>query len=146
MDEGPRALFYGLAPGMARQCLFNGVGNGLYPPIRGAITGPLEPGQFATIPQKICASLISGSLAISVACPTDVIKVRIQSQGVLPLEQRPYKGVFDCIKKSYARDGIKGFWIGWGPNVVRNSLINAAEVATYDHAKQTLLYNFGFKD
>jgi len=33
-EEGPRALFYGLAPGMARQCLFNGVGNGLYVPIR----------------------------------------------------------------------------------------------------------------
>ena len=140
MEEGPRALFYGLGPGMARQCLFNGIGNGLYTPIRGAITGPLEPGQFASIPQKMCASLISGSIAISVASPTDVVKVRMQSQGVLPPEKRPYKGVLDCIKKTHARDGIKGFWIGWGPNVVRNSLINAAEMASYDQAKQMFVH------
>ena len=47
-DEGPRALFYGLPPGLTRQCLFNGIGNGLYVPIRSYICGPLAPGQYAT--------------------------------------------------------------------------------------------------
>ena len=43
-EEGPRALFYGLSPGLQRQFLFVGLGNGLYPPIRNAICGPMEPG------------------------------------------------------------------------------------------------------
>ena len=70
----------------------------------------------------------------------------MQSQGVLPPEKRPYKGILDCLKKTHAKDGIKGFWIGWGPNVVRNSLINAAEVTTYDQAKQMLVHKYGFPD
>ena len=44
VEEGPRALFYGLGPGVQRQFLFVGLGNGLYPPIRNAICGPMEPG------------------------------------------------------------------------------------------------------
>eukprot|EP00354_Favella_ehrenbergii_P007096 CAMPEP_0170454624 /NCGR_PEP_ID=MMETSP0123-20130129/2812_1 /TAXON_ID=182087 /ORGANISM="Favella ehrenbergii, Strain Fehren 1" /LENGTH=52 /DNA_ID=CAMNT_0010717395 /DNA_START=129 /DNA_END=287 /DNA_ORIENTATION=+ len=47
-EEGPRVLLYGLAPGMQRQCLFNGIGNGLYVPIRSKICGDLEPGQYAS--------------------------------------------------------------------------------------------------
>lgn len=76
-EEGPRALFYGLGPGVQRQFLFVGLGNGLYPPIRNAICGPMEPGQYASVPQKILAGLVTGSLAITVACPTDVAKVRL---------------------------------------------------------------------
>ena len=108
------------------------MGNGLYVPIRNQICGPLEPGQYASPLQKVAAGLIAGTIAISIASPTDVVKVRLQSQGLLPPEQQIYKGSIDCLRKSVARDGIKGLWIGWGPNVVRNSLINAAEVSTYD--------------
>ena len=78
-QEGPRALFYGLAPGLQRQCIFVGLGNGLYVPIRNKICGDLPPGQYATGPQKIIAGLISGAAAITVACPTDVVKIRLQS-------------------------------------------------------------------
>ena len=81
VEEGPRALFYGLGPGLQRQFLFVGLGNGLYVPIRNAICGPLEPGQYATGPQKILAGLVTGAVAITVASPTDVVKVRLQSQG-----------------------------------------------------------------
>ena len=34
-----------------------------------------------------------------------------------------------------AKDGLKGLWVGWGPNVMRNSVINAAEIASYDQFK-----------
>ena len=38
-----------------------------------------------------------------------------------------------------AKDGLKGLWVGWGPNVMRNSVINAAEIASYDQFKQIAL-------
>ena len=115
-------------------------------PIRNAICGPLEPGQYATGPQKILAGLMTGAFSICVASPTDIAKVRLQSQGQLPKEQQIYKSTFDCYRKTIARDGIQGLWLGLGPNIVRNSLINACEVATYDQAKQELLTNYGFFD
>ena len=37
MEEGPRALFYGLVPGFHRQIIFIGVGNGIYVPLRDAL-------------------------------------------------------------------------------------------------------------
>jgi len=41
----------------------------------------------------------------------------------------------DCYKQTIAKDGIKGLWVGCGPNIVRNSVINAAELAAYDQFK-----------
>lgn len=76
-EEGPRALLYGLGPGLVRQCLFAGVGNGLYIPIRSFVCGDLKPGEYATPLQKVVSGLIAGTIAISIANPTDVIKVRI---------------------------------------------------------------------
>jgi len=46
--------------------------------------------------------MATGGIAISVANPTDVVKVRLQAQGRLPLAERPYKGSVDCYSKIYA--------------------------------------------
>lgn len=53
--------------------------------------------------------------------------------------------MFDVYRKTIAKDGIRGLWLGLGPNIVRNALINAAEVATYDQAKQSALLR-GYND
>ena len=54
IEEGPRALFYGLAPGLIRQSIFLGLANGLYVPIRNGIIDRSEGGDHrntkATIP------------------------------------------------------------------------------------------------
>ena len=56
-----------------------------------------------------------------------------------------YKGTMDLYKKTIAKDGVRGLWLGWTPNVIRNGLVNCAEVATYDQTKQWAL-GYGFKD
>ena len=43
-------------------------------------------------------------------------------------------------------EGIRGLWKGLGPNVARNAIINAAELASYDQVKQSLLASGFFKD
>ena len=49
----------------------------MYPRIRNWVCGGLEKGEYASGPQKILAGMISGSIAITVACPTDIAKVRL---------------------------------------------------------------------
>jgi solute carrier family 25 uncoupling protein 8/9 len=61
-----------------------------------------------------------------------LVKIRLQAQGSLPKEEWRYNGSMDCYRKTYAADGIKGFWVGALPNIMRNSIINAAELASYD--------------
>lgn len=63
--------------------------------------------------QLICGGL-SGSLAVSVTYPTDLIRRRLQLQGFDSLVPK-YNGIFDCIKKIYKVDGIKGFYRGLIP-------------------------------
>lgn len=81
-DEGPRALFGGLSPGLQRQVIFAGLRVGLYIPIRDLITGPLKEGQYPTLLQKVATAMVSGTIAISVANPTDLVKIKMQAQGV----------------------------------------------------------------
>lgn len=71
----------------------------MYVPIRNMISGDLKPGENPTLLQKILAGMVSGTIAISIANPTDVVKIRLQSQGQLPVGQRPYTGSIDCYRK-----------------------------------------------
>ena len=44
----------------------------------------------------------------------------------------------DCYRKIIRNEGFKGLWTSWSANVVRNSVINACELASYDQYKQML--------
>ena len=78
-EEGPLALCSGIAPGLQRQFVFAVLRIGLYVPVRDMITVPLAPGQNPTLLLQILAGMTTGALAISVANPTDVVKIRMQA-------------------------------------------------------------------
>lgn len=106
----------------------------MYVPIRDMITGPLPEGTYPSLLQKVATAMVTGTIAISVANPQDLVKIKMQAQGAGKLQgiEPKYKGSIDCYRQIFAEGGIKGLWQGWGPNVVRNSVINAAELASYD--------------
>lgn len=37
-----------------------------------------------------------------------------------------------CLFALCREEGLKGLWKGIGPNVARNAIVNAAELASYD--------------
>ncbi len=45
----------------------------------------------------------------------------------------------------HREEGVLGLWKGLGPNIARNAIINAAELASYDQIKQSLLHTGVFK-
>jgi len=63
--------------------LFAGLRIGLYVPVRNIICGEMKPGETPTLLQKIAAGMTTGAIAISIANPTDLVKVRMQGQGQL---------------------------------------------------------------
>ena len=109
-EEGVFALWNGLVPGLQRQLIFAGLRIGLYVPVRDTICGELKPGQNPSLLQKILAGLATGAIGITVANPTDLVKIRMQAQGRLPVEQRPYKGSIDCYTKVVKAGGMIGLW------------------------------------
>jgi len=132
-EEGVAALYNGLTAGLQRQVVFAGLRIGLYVPVRTLIAGELKPGENPTLATKILAAMATGTIGISVANPTDLVKVRLQSQrSADPSKPKLYNGTIDCYRKTYAAGGLPGFWVGIVPNILRNSVINAAEIASYD--------------
>lgn len=105
-------------------------------------------------------------MAVAVAQPTDVVKVRFQAQ-VRTGSGRRYQGTMDAYKTIAREEGIRGLWKGqcWGqaghaglgparpptsltrfsarpgtsPNVARNAIVNCTELVTYDLIKDLLL-------
>jgi len=143
-EEGTGALWKGLGPGLQRQVIYGGLRIGLYDPVKQFCTN-IAGGD--SIGVKIAAGLLSGAIGITIASPTDLVKVRMQSQGKLPPGTAPkYPSAISAYKIIIKEEGLGALWTGLGPNVARNALINAAELASYDQIKQSLLGTGVFQD
>ncbi|RID54287.1 hypothetical protein BRARA_G01621, partial [Brassica rapa] len=82
-----------------------------------------------------------------IANPTDLVKVRLQAEGKLAAGvPRRYTGSLNAYSTIVRQEGVRALWTGLGPNVARNAIINAAELASYDQVKQTILKIPGFTD
>ena len=64
--------------GLHRQVAYGGLRIGMYEPVRNFLVGPaaVEAGGPAPLHTKIAAGLFTGGLAIAIANPTDLVKVR----------------------------------------------------------------------
>lgn len=145
-EEGPAALWKGLEPGLHRQVVNGGLRIGLYEPVRNFYVGKDHKGDIP-LHIKIAAGLTTGAIGITVASPTDLVKVRMQSEGKLaPGVAKKYPSAMAAYGIIAREEGVLGLWKGLAPNVARNAIINAAELASYDQIKQTLLASGLFKD
>lgn len=145
-EEGMVSLWKGIVPGLHRQCLFGGLRIGLYEPVKTLYVGKDFVGDVP-LSKKILAGLTTGALGIMIANPTDLVKVRLQAEGKLPPGvPRRYSGALNAYSTIVKQEGFAALWTGVGPNVARNAIINAAELASYDQVKQTILKIPGFTD
>ncbi|XP_073154480.1 mitochondrial uncoupling protein 1 isoform X2 [Henckelia pumila] len=145
-EEGLAALWKGIIPGLHRQCLFGGLRIGLYDPVKTFYVGKDHVGDVP-LSKKVLAALTTGALGIIIANPTDLVKVRLQAEGKLPPGvPRRYSGALNAYSTIFRQEGLGALWTGVGPNIARNAIINAAELASYDQVKQTILKIPGFTD
>jgi solute carrier family 25 (mitochondrial uncoupling protein), member 8/9 len=93
------------------------------------------------------SNLLLSAVGITIASPTDVVKVRLQGEGRLAAGvPRRYSGALDAYSKIVRQEGVLGLWTGYGPNLARNCVVNATELVAYDQTKQTLLSTFHMQD
>ncbi|XP_042637308.1 solute carrier family 25 member 48 [Orycteropus afer afer] len=86
-----------------------------------------------------CAVWLAGGLAGAIswgtATPMDVVKSRLQADGVYFSK---YKGVLDCISQSYQQEGLKVFFRGITVNAVRGFPMSAAMFLGYELSLQAI--------
>jgi len=101
-----------LAAGLHRQCLFGGLRIGLYEPVKNMFVGKDHVGDVP-LHLKIAAGLTTGAFAICVASPTDLVKVRMQSEGKLapgvprryPSAMGAYRIIARCVDREREESG-----------------------------------------
>lgn len=142
-NEGPGALFKGLPPALVRQSTYGSLRYGLYGPIRDSIIEPGTPKDQIPLYKKIAAGGTAGAVASGIANPTDLVKVRLQTDGMMKgpdgnLLPKKYTGMTHAFSSIVREEGFLGLWNGVGPTMGRATALAAAELATYDEAKGQL--------
>ncbi|KAL2095988.1 hypothetical protein ACEWY4_008136 [Coilia grayii] len=134
--EGPRSLYSGLVAGLQRQMSFASVRIGLYDFMKQFYTRGSDNSGIST---RLLAGCTTGAMAVVLAQPTDVVKVRFQAQVREADGVKRYSGTIDAYKTIARDEGVKGLWRGCFPNIARNSIVNCTELVTYDIIKELIL-------
>ncbi|CAG8839535.1 17923_t:CDS:2, partial [Racocetra persica] len=71
------------------------------------------------------------------AYPIDAVKSKIQTDGFTP-ETRQYKGSIDCFVKVYRKEGVRGFFKGFGTCMLRAAPVNASTFLAYEFAMRSI--------
>merc|ERR1719310_723822 len=98
--EGPGSLFKGLPPALVRQSTYGSLRYGLYGPIKGTLG--IKAGEPVPLWKKIVAGGGAGAIASAVANPTDLLKVRLQTDGMMKdaegnLLPKRFNGMIDAL-------------------------------------------------
>ncbi|GAM18499.1 hypothetical protein SAMD00019534_016740 [Acytostelium subglobosum LB1] len=96
----------------------------------------LEDGTM-TVGRSFLAGGIAGTGFWCTNFPFDVIRSRIMT---MPSGEKPprYTGMIDCARKIYAVDGLKGFWKGFTPCLLRTFPANGATFVAYEFVMKLL--------
>ncbi|XP_078407044.1 solute carrier family 25 member 48-like isoform X3 [Cetorhinus maximus] len=92
----------------------------------------------STAPNLFCVWLaggVAGTISWGTATPMDVVKSRLQADGV---SETRYKGIVHCIQQSYRKEGLNVFFKGAALNAIRGFPMSAAMFLGYELALKAL--------
>ncbi|KAJ3036361.1 Mitochondrial dicarboxylate transporter [Rhizophlyctis rosea] len=141
--EGPLALYAGLSASLLRQATYSTARFAVYDELKAyfARDGVVTPAE------SLLASTVAGVIGGFIGTPADIVNIRMQNDGKLPVEQRRgYRNAghgLVCIART---EGVKGLWKGVVPNLGRGVLMTGSQVTSYDLFKQWMLSTPYFKD
>lgn len=138
--EGPRGLYKGMGAPLATVAAFNAV---LFS-VRGQMEALLRsaPGAPLTVEQQVIAGAGAGVAVSFLACPTELIKCRLQAQSALASAGSAavavkYSGPMDVARHVLRSEGgTRGLFKGLFPTMAREVPGNAAMFGVYEAVKQ----------
>ncbi|XP_046441910.1 mitochondrial 2-oxoglutarate/malate carrier protein-like [Daphnia pulex] len=138
MKEGISGMYSGLSAGLLRQATYTTTRLGIYTWLFDTMSGPDgKPPGFAT---KAVLGMAAGVVGAFVGTPAEVALIRMTADGRLPeADRRNYKHVGDALVRMVREEGLVTLWRGAIPTMARAMVVNAAQLASYSQAKQSLM-------
>eukprot|EP00470_Lotharella_oceanica_P000962 CAMPEP_0170170152 /NCGR_PEP_ID=MMETSP0040_2-20121228/3117_1 /TAXON_ID=641309 /ORGANISM="Lotharella oceanica, Strain CCMP622" /LENGTH=236 /DNA_ID=CAMNT_0010409355 /DNA_START=84 /DNA_END=794 /DNA_ORIENTATION=+ len=144
--EGILGLYKGLAASLMREGSYSSIRLGLYDPMK-EIFGATDPNNTA-LWQKIAAGACTGAIGSALANPTDLVKIRMQSDiyaGPPPINAEGtvtaprYSSAIAAFREIARTEGIAALWTGVRATTQRAAILTATQIPSYDHSKHFIL-------
>ncbi|KAI8069983.1 mitochondrial carrier domain-containing protein [Gongronella butleri] len=137
--EGVLQLYAGLSASILRQATYSTVRFGGYEKLKAYMMAQGNKKDLS-VWQMLIASSTAGALGGACGNPGDVVNVRMQNDGQLPLHQRRnYKHALDGVVRIAREEGMAALFRGVGPNINRAILMTSSQCVSYDSFKDLLL-------
>ncbi|XP_023935379.2 solute carrier family 25 member 35 isoform X1 [Bicyclus anynana] len=116
--EGTRGFFAGVNATCTRLAIGSAAQLTTFSTVKQAL---LAHGYWESSPATLAfaASLVSGLVCVLLETPLDVVNTRLYNQGPAAKGEQLYRGVFDCLRKTYKTEGLHGLYKGLGPLYLR---------------------------
>lgn len=145
---GLRVVFSGMEAALLRQAIYGTLKITLYETFK-ARFGPGHTTKGSKAQPSMAVSVLSGAaaggLSAAVASPTDLIKVRMQGEGMMQ-ERRAYPSLPSAVTTIIRKEGLTGLYKGWIPTAQRAVMIGILTLPTYDLAKRVLITHCARED
>ncbi|CAF1356071.1 unnamed protein product [Rotaria sordida] len=150
--EGLYALYRGLIPSMLG-LIHVGIQFPLYEYFKKKLATNSSSDQRLSIKQLMFASSISKLIASCAAYPHEIVRSRLQNAGharhiqltssSLTVPFHEYKNVRDAVQSIAKEEGLRGFYRGFLPNLIRTIPSAVLTLLSYEKMSEFLADNFG---
>lgn len=115
--EGTRGFFKGMLYPILSNGAINSIFFGVYGSVLPALTqADSRPGLGSVFLAGTCG----GTVQLLIACPVELVKVRLQTQGVEKGVIARYRGPWHCLTSILSQSGLKGIYRGIVPHFFRD--------------------------
>jgi len=136
-NEGVFIFYRGLSAAVFRQLTYGMTRLGVFRTLTNRYTPAGKTAADIDFLTKAGCSLTAGGIGALVGTPAEVALIRMQADTVCPAaDRRGYKNVVDALVKIGKNEGLKGFFTGATPTIVRGLSINLGMLMTYDTYKK----------
>lgn len=99
--------------------------------------------QSSSISSKLISGAGAGAVQCLIVCPTELIKIRMQNEGVGQSYVNRKSGPWTMSKLLYRERGVAGFYKGWWLTIAREVPQFAIYFSAYQFSKQGLAHVIG---
>jgi len=128
--DGLKGLYQGYGIALGGVVLYRALHLGGYDALKTHLNYSSSHNQIS-ITQRFFIAQIVSIVAGTICYPIDSVRRRLMMQAGQKLSHRKYVNSYDCFRKIWCSEGIKGFYLGIGPNLLR-SVGGALLLVSYD--------------